>query len=224
MIVLCMVSMATIVMQSDPYPQNGHYPRKCKVICLQPTQIVNLCMHFYVYCPNDHIGTVLLFYFSNLIGQKHFLQNMGPRRVRLHRTLMVTSMLFLFTWHDHWFFFDSIKISVEINMYYVHLHNEDWNPKVYVPRKPCSHPMNTIAGSSMTGGTKNWTRKSKLWRQQQTSLGRAFIGWYMTATHTQNQWALHLQHQKCCKLLFTMSFIAVWRKNMDRNMRLQSCI
>ena len=46
----------------------------------------------------------------------------------------------------------------------------------------------------------------------------------MRATHTQNQWALHLQHQKCCKLLFTMSFIAVLRKNMGRNMTLQSCI
>ena len=26
-------------------------------------------------------------------------------------------------------------------MYYVQLHNADWNPKVYVTRKPCSHPI-----------------------------------------------------------------------------------
>ena len=90
-------------------------------------------------------------------------------------------------------------------------------------RKSCSHPISTIAGSSMTGGTMNWTR-SKLWRQQHTSYGRTLTGCYMTATHTQNQWALHLQHQNRCKLLFTMSFAAVLRKNMGRNMRLQSRI
>ena len=38
------------------------------------------------------------------------------------------------------------------------------------------------------------------------------------------QWALHLEHQNRCKLLFSMSFITVLRKNIDRNMRLQSCI
>ena len=30
--------------------------------------------------------------------------------------------------------FNSIQVYVEVNMYYVQLHNEDWNPKVYVPR------------------------------------------------------------------------------------------
>ena len=58
--------------------------------------------------------------------------------------------------------------SIEVNIYHVQLHNEDWNPKVYVPRIPSSHPMSTIAESSMTGGTMKWTR-SELWRQQRTS-------------------------------------------------------
>ena len=76
-------------------------------------------------------------------------------------------MLFLITFNHGMvtdiFLFYSIQVYVEVKMYYVQLHNGDWNPKVYVPRTPCSHPMSTIAGSSMTSGTTNWTRRSKLW-------------------------------------------------------------
>ena len=79
--------------------------------------------------------------------------------------------------------------------------------------------------ATMTGGTMSWTRRSKLWRHQHTSYGRTLIGWYMTATHTQIPWVLlHLQHQNCCKVVFTMSFITVLRGNMGRNIRLISWI
>ena len=76
----------------------------------------------------------------------------------------------------------------------------------------------------MTSGTMNWTRRSRSWSSTHHKAGHSFIGWYMTATHTLKQWALHLQHQNCCKLLFTMSNVAVLRMNMGRNMRLKSCI
>ena len=67
-----MVSMATIVMQSDPYPQNGIFSQELSVIIylLKTSLDCHFCMPYYVYCPNDHIVTVLLFYFKNLIGQK----------------------------------------------------------------------------------------------------------------------------------------------------------
>ena len=115
--------------------------------------------------------------------RKNFFQNMAPRRVEWHRALMVTSMSSLITqpWDDHWYFFNSIQVKfyIEVNMYHIHLHNEDWNPKAYVPRKPSSHLMSTVVGSSMGGGTMKWAR-SKLSRQQCTSKGRTFMGWYIT--------------------------------------------
>ena len=39
--------------------------------------------------------------------------------------------------------------------------------------------MSTVEESSMTGVTMKWTR-SELWRQQCTSNGRTFMGWYIT--------------------------------------------
>ena len=36
-------------------------------------------MYFYVYCPNDHIGTVLLFCFRLLIGQNKFFAKYGAK-------------------------------------------------------------------------------------------------------------------------------------------------
>ena len=45
------------------------------------------------------------------------------------------------------------KFYIEVIIYHIRLYNEDWNIKVYVPRAPCSHPMSTVAESSMTGGT-----------------------------------------------------------------------
>ena len=88
---------------------------------------------------------------------------------------------YLWQWDDHWYFFNSmqVKFYIEVNMYHIQLHNEDWNPKAYVPRKPCSHPMSTVEESSMRGVTMKWTR-SELWRQQCTSKARTFIGWYIT--------------------------------------------
>ena len=85
---------------------------------------------------------------------------------------MVISMLFLITFNHGIItdvFLNSIQVYVEVNMYHLLLDNEDWNPKIYVPRTPCSYPVSTIAGSSMTGGTMNWIRRSYLWGQQHTS-------------------------------------------------------
>ena len=70
------------------------YAGECKwsYICLQQTQIIKCCMQFYAYCPNPHIGTMLLFYFRKLAGQKTMLQSMGPINAKLHRALMVASI------------------------------------------------------------------------------------------------------------------------------------
>ena len=88
---------------------------------------------------------------------------------------------YLWQWDDHWYFFNSIQVKcyIEVNMYHIQLHNEDWNPQAYVLRKPCSHLMSTVEESSMIGVTKKWTR-SELWRQQCTSKGKPFNGWYIT--------------------------------------------
>ena len=72
-----------------------------------------------------------------------------------------------------------VKFYIEVNMYQIQLHNEDWSPKAYVPRKPCSHPMSEVDESSMRGVTMKWTW-SELWRQQCTPNGRTFMGWYIT--------------------------------------------
>ena len=88
---------------------------------------------------------------------------------------------YLWQWDDHWYFFNSIQVKfyIAINIYHIQLHNEGWNPKAYVPRKPCSHPMSTVEESSMRCVTMKWKR-SELWRQQCTSKGRTFMGWYIT--------------------------------------------
>ena len=88
---------------------------------------------------------------------------------------------YLWQCDDRWYFFNSIQVTfhIEVSMYHTQLHNEDWSPKGYVLRKPCSHPMSTVEESSMRGVTMKWTR-SELCGQQCTSNGRTFMGWYIT--------------------------------------------
>ena len=115
---------------------------------------------------------------------KHFFRKYGPETGRTawrqdgHQYVLPN---YLWPWDDHWYFFNSIhfKFYIEVNMYHIQLHNEDWHPKAYVPRKQCSHAMSTVAGPSFRGGTMKWTR-SELWRQQCTSKGETFMGKYIT--------------------------------------------
>ena len=118
----------------------------------------------------SHVETVLLFYFS---GQTPF--------VAKYRAQMVTSMFFLITCDQEMITdISSIQFRLSFTLKnHIQLHNENWNPKVYVSRKPCSHPLSTAAWSSMRGGTMKWTR-SELCRQQCTSKDRTIMGWYVT--------------------------------------------
>ena len=40
---------------------------------------------------------------------------------------------YLWPSNDHWYFFNSIQVKfyIEVNVYHIQLHNEDWNPKAY---------------------------------------------------------------------------------------------
>ena len=114
---------------------------KCKLsyICLQPTRIVKCCMHFYIYCLNDYIGTILLFCLRNLSGQKPFFAKYGPKTGETASRPEGRQHVFpnyLWPWDNHWYFFNSIQVKfyIEANMYHIQLHNENWNPKAYVPK------------------------------------------------------------------------------------------
>ena len=83
---------------------------------------------------------------------------------------------YLLPWRDHWYSF-AFRFYIEVNMYHIQSHNEDWNPKVYVPGK--TNSMRTVTGSSMTGATKYRTRRSELWRQHAAHNIGQDIRWYM---------------------------------------------
>ena len=52
---------------------------------------------------------------------------------------------YLCPWNDHWYFFNSIQVKfyIEVNMYHIQLHNEDWNPisDHTQPQNLSLHPM-----------------------------------------------------------------------------------
>ena len=91
-------------------------------------------MHFYIYCLNDYIGTVFLFCLRIVRGQNLlFFGKCGPKtgqtasRPDGHQHVFP---YYLCPWNDHWYFFNSIQVKfyIEVNMYHIQLHNEDWNP------------------------------------------------------------------------------------------------
>ena len=69
---------------------------------------------YYVYCHNHHIGTMLLFYFKNLTGQKTFVAKYGPMKCQTASDLGGHQHAFpnySHPWHDHcWHFFNSMQI------------------------------------------------------------------------------------------------------------------
>ena len=117
---------------------------------------------------------------------------------------------YLWPWDDHWYSFNSIWVMfyIVVNMYHIQLHNEEWNPKPYVPRKPCSHSMSTVAGSSMRGDTMRWTR-SELWRQQCTLKGRIFMGWYITYNHKYSLLMHRIKIKSPAKFLLNEQYVFV---------------